>query len=534
MAMNLIIEQIIDMLENVNAKNILNLPFAFRQHYDEELTGIFSYNETNDPQQAIEDVEFNFTPEYICYPLIDMHLENNALIFNCCDPIASSKRFSQYRQNELMSANDVLDTLRSSPAYQDANDIIVNVGTAYNKKEFGSHRLIRFNGENDIIDVFDVVKRPMSHIDKIVTSFKICSVGDVEFDGDFDFYHMPWSSMMAMLGYVNQLNDMELINNLANRFQLNENDKHDYIIRYLTNQLIGEVNQVKLNSTSCTLDEIIPEYLVGINKDDYPIEIVEIIVDGKKLNKTEIAKWNERLNDNINECDGGAAGGDAGAAIAANAGDIAGEMNGITTAEVLGTNEPGKGFFGKDNFYIPSKIAHPLYRWEIANGGSKRKKDKNGKPKKYAYEKGMKVVVDMFEAENAAPQIDKRKINRKLHAISKTIKNMSDVENIAANYIKNKDKIANKFSDDRFKQIKQLFIDFGNFLLDVIRGKWNASWFTISMVAVALAYLFMPVDLIPDPLPVPFPGVGFVDDAFVLGLVYAAIKDEFEEWRKAQ
>lgn len=92
---------------------------------------------------------------------------------------------------------------------------------------------------------------------------------------------------------------------------------------------------------------------------------------------------------------GDAGGGDAGAAAGASpaaAGDTAAEMAGTSTADVLGTCKPGGGFMGKDNFYIPAKAKAPLHRWETANGGSKRKK--RGK---YPYEKGMKVVVSMFE-----------------------------------------------------------------------------------------------------------------------------------------
>ena len=114
--------------------------------------------------------------------------------------------------------------------------------------------------------------------------------------------------------------------------------------------------------------------------------------------------------DDVDECDGGGAacGGDAGAStsgastsagdagttIANNGGDAAAEMAGTTVADVLGTCKPGEGYMGKDNFYIPARAKCPLHHWEIANGGSKRKKKG-----KYPYEKGMKVVVSMFEDE---------------------------------------------------------------------------------------------------------------------------------------
>ena len=47
------------------------------------------------------------------------------------------------------------------------------------------------------------------------------------------------------------------------------------------------------------------------------------------------------------------------------------------------------------------------------------------------------------------------------------------------------------------------------------------------MVAVGLIYLLLPVDLIPDAIPV----VGMIDDAFVLKLIYDAVKDEIGNWK---
>lgn len=40
------------------------------------------------------------------------------------------------------------------------------------------------------------------------------------------------------------------------------------------------------------------------------------------------------------------------------------------------------------------------------------------------------------------------------------------------------------------------------FLKDVCTGKYNASWFTISMVAAAIVYLLLPADVIPDVIPI--------------------------------
>lgn len=157
-------------------------------------------------------------------------------------------------------------------------------------------------------------------------------------------------------------------------------------------------------------------------KDSYPdiSYLATVSIEGRKLkdNKVEelAEKWFSSTIDKSNgiqECDGGAVGGDAGGAAAGaascgDAGDAAGEMAGTTSAEVLGTNEPGKGFFGAGNFYIPARAKHPLRRWECAYGGSKRKKGKNGKPMKTPYEKDMKVVVSMFEDEHAEKHTKKQ------------------------------------------------------------------------------------------------------------------------------
>lgn len=105
------------------------------------------------------------------------------------------------------------------------------------------------------------------------------------------------------------------------------------------------------------------------------------------------------------ECDGGCAGGDAGGAAgdaggaaAAASGASSASADGTSSADVLGNcaHGDGKGYLGDGCFHVPAKCAVPFHRWEIGNGGSKRKKTKKGKDKKYAYEKGMKVVIDML------------------------------------------------------------------------------------------------------------------------------------------
>ena len=304
--------------------------------------------------------------------------------------------------------------------------------------------------------------------------------------------------------------------------------KHDYTIMYLTPQTSDGTNRIDLEKTTLTLDEIIPSYLVGVNKEDTASNIVDIVVDGKTLPKIEVDKWNARLAGKIDECDGG---GDAGVAVGGDAGAApAGEPTGTTNAEVLGNcDHTHDGYLGPGCFHVPCQVKVPLYRWQVANGGSKRKKNKKGKDKHYAYEKGMKVVVNMFEGENEAksPKINKEKVFSKLKSISKGVKSMDDVKTVKAKVEKDKEKIESKFSGSKYTQIKEIFFDLYDFIKDICSGKYKASWFAITMVAVGLIYLLSPIDLIPDAIPV----AGMIDDAFVLKLIYDAIKDEINNWK---
>ena len=53
---------------------------------------------------------------------------------------------------------------------------------------------------------------------------------------------------------------------------------------------------------------------------------------------------------------------------------------------------------------------------------------------------------------------------------------------------------------------------------------------TISMVILSLLYVFIPVDIIPDFIPV----VGLLDDAAVIGLCLKAMKDDLDDFRAWQ
>lgn len=267
-------------------------------------------------------------------------------------------------------------------------------------------------------------------------------------------------------------------------------------------------------------------------------------IEQKTLSDIAVSPYLVEEDDDIDECDaggaaGGCAGGDAGGAATggdAGGGDAGGastsggdSATGITTTDVLGDYDPAKGFMG-NNFYLPFHVKHPLHRWEIANGGSKRKKTKSGKAKKYPYEKGMKTVISMFEDEMPinSPKVDKKKLKNKIRTIASGVKSMSDVKAVEAKFSKNKKDVEKRLSSNKFKEAKQIAVDFGMFLKDICTGKYKASWFTISMVAAAIIYLLLPVDLIPDFIPV----IGQIDDAIVLWMVYKAIQDEFNAWKQ--
>ena len=67
-------------------------------------------------------------------------------------------------------------------------------------------------------------------------------------------------------------------------------------------------------------------------------------------------------------------------------------------------------------------------------------------------------------------------------------------------------------------------------LRDVVRGDYRLPWKTVAALAAALAYFLSPFDVIPDFIPL----TGFIDDAAVLGLVFAAAETDLRgycEWR---
>ena len=63
---------------------------------------------------------------------------------------------------------------------------------------------------------------------------------------------------------------------------------------------------------------------------------------------------------------------------------------------------------------------------------------------------------------------------------------------------------------------------------DSVTGKYKGvSKSTIALLAGGLAYLALPIDLVPDFIPV----AGWMDDAAVLGWIFTRCADEFKKFR---
>ncbi len=65
-------------------------------------------------------------------------------------------------------------------------------------------------------------------------------------------------------------------------------------------------------------------------------------------------------------------------------------------------------------------------------------------------------------------------------------------------------------------------------LLNILRDdSFHIDMKTYLSIAGALAYVIMPVDIIPDFIP----GIGFIDDIFVVGIVIKNLSDEMQRYR---
>lgn len=86
-------------------------------------------------------------------------------------------------------------------------------------------------------------------------------------------------------------------------------------------------------------------------------------------------------------------------------------------------------------------------------------------------------------------------------------------------------KFIEKHKDLEFiEDVKLLF----SMAVDSVKGKYKIDKKTFLVIAGALAYTALPTDVIPDFIP----GIGFLDDAFVIGYTIKSIKDEIENYKR--
>jgi uncharacterized membrane protein YkvA (DUF1232 family) len=61
------------------------------------------------------------------------------------------------------------------------------------------------------------------------------------------------------------------------------------------------------------------------------------------------------------------------------------------------------------------------------------------------------------------------------------------------------------------------------------RGHYRlAPWKTVSLIIGAVVYFMSPIDMIPDLLP----GLGFLDDAFIIGWVMRSVRQDVDDFRR--
>ncbi|GIW41379.1 MAG: hypothetical protein KatS3mg076_1956 [Candidatus Binatia bacterium] len=86
---------------------------------------------------------------------------------------------------------------------------------------------------------------------------------------------------------------------------------------------------------------------------------------------------------------------------------------------------------------------------------------------------------------------------------------------------------ARRVSPRRFRQFLSRLRLAAELLLDLKRGEYRKlPWATASALGLALAYFLLPADFIPDFVPFS----GFVDDALVLGLVFAGAEADLRAY----
>ncbi len=110
--------------------------------------------------------------------------------------------------------------------------------------------------------------------------------------------------------------------------------------------------------------------------------------------------------------------------------------------------------------------------------------------------------------------------------------NFSDTQKEKA--LKLSEKLSSEFNEEETedfakKHTKEAWYHNFKLLFDMITDKeYDVDKKTYLIIAGALAYVVFPIDIIPDFIL----GVGFLDDAFVLGFVVKQLTEEIDKYKK--
>lgn len=129
------------------------------------------------------------------------------------------------------------------------------------------------------------------------------------------------------------------------------------------------------------------------------------------------------------------------------------------------------------------------------------------------------------------------KVKDKLNEIEKSFK-LSEKE--AESLIKDKQETTTKLMEaidkaSKHKNQLEKVWDYLQLFFSIVKDYINGNYkqvpkSTIISIVASLIYLISPIDFIPDFLP----GIGFIDDVFVIGLVISSAKndlDAYQEWK---
>ena len=131
-------------------------------------------------------------------------------------------------------------------------------------------------------------------------------------------------------------------------------------------------------------------------------------------------------------------------------------------------------------------------------------------------------------------------VKDKLNQIEKSFKSS---EKVAEILIKDKQKTTNTVNEamekaSKYKKQLEKVWEYLQLFFSIVKDYINGSYkeiplTTIVSIVASLLYLISPIDFIPDFIP----GIGLIDDVFVIGLVISSATndlDKYKEWKESK